>query len=61
MIWKAVKCSLTHADACEGTLLKFVSQALKKMYYCCYTSQLWHEIWALIPKRKDMGRKLNKM
>lgn len=30
MIWKAVKFSLTHADACEGTLLKFVSQALKK-------------------------------
>lgn len=29
MIWKAFKCSLTHADACEGTLLKFVSQALK--------------------------------
>lgn len=31
MIWKAVKCSLTHADACEGTLLKFVSQALKNV------------------------------
>lgn len=31
MIWKAVKCSLTHADACEGTLLKFVSQTLKNV------------------------------